>query len=229
MALIDQALGPFPPHVEPFSHVTREGLERVFAELRLEPDDHLVDLCCGRGGIGLWFAQESGARLTGIDFSPFAVAEAERRADLFVADGQASFVVADARETSLERQSVDAVVCIDSLQLLPDGEAALREAGGLLRGDGRIVLTTIELDETPPGRAPMPDVARLAEAAGLQVVLREEHPEWLEGHRALHENVIAADSEDAEQAIRWLADEARAFLPRLADARRVLLVAARRS
>ena len=158
-ALFDQVMGPFPPHVEPFSLVTREGLERVFAELRLEPDDHLVDLACGRGGIGLWFARESGARLTGIDFSPVAVAEAERRAGLFVADGQASFVVADARETSLERQSADAVVCIDALQLLPDGEASLREAGSLLRGDGRIVLTTWEFDETPPGRTPMPDVA----------------------------------------------------------------------
>jgi SAM-dependent methyltransferase len=227
VALLDQALGPFPPHVEPFSFVTREGLERVFAELQLEPDDHLVDLCCGRGGIGLWFARESGARLTGIDFSRFAVADAERRADLFVADGQASFVVADARETSLERQSADAIVCIDSLQLFPNGEAALREAGSLLRGHGRIVLTTWELDETPPGRTPMPDVGRVAEAAGLHVALREEHPEWLEGHRTLYENVIAADSEDAEQAIRWMADEARAFLPRMAEARRVLLVATR--
>jgi SAM-dependent methyltransferase len=227
VALFDQALGPFPPHVEPFSHVTREGLERVFAELRLEPGDHLVDLCCGRGGIGLWFARESGARLTGIDFSPVAVAEAERRAGLFVADGQASFVVADARQTSLERQSADAVVCIDSLQLFPDGKAVLREAGSLLRSDGRIVLTTWELDETPPGRTPMPDVGRVAEDAGLQVVLREEHPEWLEGQQRLYENVLAADSEDAEQAIRWTADEARSFLPRIADARRVLLVAAR--
>lgn len=228
VALFDRALGPFPPHVEPFSLVTRAGLERAFAELQLEPDDHLVDLCCGRGGIGLWFARESGARLTGIDFSPFAVAEAERRAGLFVADGQATFVVADMTETSLERQSADAIVCIDSLQHASDGEAALREAGTLLRGDGRIVLTALELDETPPGRTPITDVARLAEAAGLHVVLREEHPEWLEAHRTLYENVIAADSEDAEQAVRWMADEARAFLPRIADARRVLLVAARR-
>ena len=151
VALFDKALGPFPPHVEPFSFVTREGLERVFAELQLEPDDHLVDLCCGRGGIGLWFARESGARLTGIDFSPFAVAEAERRAGLFVADGQATFVVADMTETSLERQSADAIVCIDSLQHASDGEAALREAGSLLRGDGRIVLTTIGARRDPSG------------------------------------------------------------------------------
>lgn len=227
-ALFDQALGPFPPQVEPYSLVTRDGLERVLTELHLEPDHHLVDLCCGRGGVGLWFARESGARLTGVDFSPFAVAEAERRADLFVAKGQASFVVANASETSLERQSADAVVCIDALQMLPDREAGLREAGSLLRGDGRIVLTTWENDESPEGRTPLPDVGRLAEAAGLRVILREEHPEWLEGQRTLYENAIAADSEDAEPAVRSLAEEARAFLPRIPSLRRVLLVASRR-
>jgi hypothetical protein len=73
----------------------------------------------------------------------------------------------------------------------------------------------------------LPDVGRLAEAAGLHVVRREEHPEWLEGQQTLYENVIAADSEDAEQAVRFMADEARFMLPRIADARRVLLVAAR--
>ena len=48
---------------------SRTGLDRVLAELRLEPGEHLLDLCCGRGGIGLWFASVSGARLSGVDFS----------------------------------------------------------------------------------------------------------------------------------------------------------------
>jgi hypothetical protein len=82
--LFDQVLGPFPPGVEPFSLVPRRGLDRVLAELRLGRGDHLVDLCCGRGGIGLWFASVSGARLTGVDFSPGAIAGARRRAELFV-------------------------------------------------------------------------------------------------------------------------------------------------
>jgi len=223
--LFDQVMGPFPSHLEPYSLVTREGLERVLAELQLEPDDHLIDLCCGRGGIGLWFARESGARLTGVDFSPIAIAEAKRRAELFVLDGWASFVVADARETSLERQSADAVVCIDALQMLPDREAALREAGSLLRGDGRIVITTWEFDESPTGRTPLADVCELVEAAGLRVLLREEHPEWLERQNQLYAKAIAADSDDAEPAVRSLAEEGRTFLPRMAQTRRVLVVA----
>jgi hypothetical protein len=48
--LFGQVLGPFPAGVEPFSLGPRAGLDRVLAELRLEPGDRLLDLCCGRGG-----------------------------------------------------------------------------------------------------------------------------------------------------------------------------------
>jgi len=94
--LFDRVLGPFPPGVEPFSLVPRQGLDRVLAELRLGPGDHLIDLCCGRGGIGLWFAGVSGACLTGVDFSPGAIAQASRRAEAFVPRSRSSFVVAGA-------------------------------------------------------------------------------------------------------------------------------------
>jgi ubiquinone/menaquinone biosynthesis C-methylase UbiE len=224
--LFDRAMGPFPPNVEPFSLVTREGLDRVFAELQLQEDDHLVDLCCGRGGIGLWFAMEAGARLTGVDFSPVAIAEAERRADRFLPNGGAAFVVADASETSLDRGSADAVVCIDALQMLPDRKAALREARALLRGNGRIVLTTWELDESPSGRTPLADVGQVVEAAGLHLVLREEHPEWLERQTALYESAIAADNDNPEPAVHALAEEGRRVMsPPWQNARRVLVVA----
>ncbi len=179
----------------------------------------------GRLSIGLWFARDAGAHLTGVDFSPTAIAEAERRAELFVPDGRASFVVADASETSLDRQSADALVCIDALQMLPDREAALREAGALLRGDGRIVLTTWELDESPSGRTPLVDIGQLVEAAGLRLLLREEHPEWLERQNALYESAIAVDGDDAEPAVRAFAEEGRRVLPFMAHARRVLVVA----
>jgi SAM-dependent methyltransferase len=224
--LFDREMGPFPPNVEPYSLVTRDGLERVLSELRLESDDHLVDICCGRGGIGLWFARETGARLTGIDFSPTAIDEAKRRAELFLPEGRASFVVADATETSLERGAADAVVCIDAVQMLPDREAGLREAGALLRDDGRLVFTTWELDESPSGREPMSDAGRLVERAGLKLLLREEHPEWIERQNALYESAIAADNENAEPAIRAFAEEGRRVLPIMTHARRVLVIAA---
>lgn len=223
--LFDRVMGPFPANVEPYSSVTREGLDRVLSELQLRPDDHLVDMCCGRGGIGLWFAKESGARVTGIDFSPTAIAEAARRAELFVTRDRAAFVVADASDIPLDSHSADAVVCIDAMQMLPNRQAVLTEARRLLRERGRMVFTTWELDESPTNRTPLSDAGQLAEAAGLRLLAREEHPEWLERQLALYQSAIDADDEDAEPAVRTLADEGRIYAPVMEKARRVLVVA----
>ncbi len=227
--LFDQVLGPFPAGVEPFSLVPRKGLDHVLAELRLEPGDHLLDLCCGRGGIGLWFASVSGARLTGVDFSPAAIAEASRRAEAFVPRPRASFIVADAADTSLPARTADAVVCIDSLQFVPDKNGLLREVARVLRPDGRVVITTWERRGSEPADLPAPysiaDAGALAEAAGLHVLVREERDDWLEQERAFYQRVIAEDSDKAEPALRLLAEEGRDLLPHSASARRLLLVA----
>ena len=226
--LFDRMLGPFPPGVEPFSLVPRQGLDRVLTELRLAPDDHLVDLCCGRGGIGLWFASVSGARLTGVDFSPGAIAQTSRRADGFMPRSRASFVVADAADTSLPAKTADAVVCIDALQLVPDKNGLLREAARILWPDGRIAITTWERCRGEPADLPpsysIADTAALAEAAGLRVLVREECDDWLEQERTFYQHVIAEDGDEAEPALRLLAEEGRSLLPHSASARRLLLV-----
>jgi ubiquinone/menaquinone biosynthesis C-methylase UbiE len=227
--LFDQVLGPFPAGVEPFSLVPRPGLDRVLAELRLGPGDHLLDLCCGRGGIGLWFASVSGARLTGVDFSPGAIAEASRRAGAFVPRPQASFLVADAADTSLPARTADAVLCIDALQLVPDTSGLLREIARVLRPGGRVVITTWERRGSAPANLPpsysIADAGALAEAAGLRVLVREDRDDWLEQQQAFYQRVIAEDSDTAEPALHLLAEEGRDLLSHSMSVRRLLLVA----
>jgi len=227
--LFDRVLGPFPGGVEPFSLVPRAGLDRVFAELRLGAGDHLVDLCCGRGGIGLWFASVSGARLTGVDFSAGAIAQAARRAEAFLPRSRASFIVADAADTSLPANTADAVVCVDALQLVPDKNGLLREAARLLRPDGRVVITTWERRPGGPENLPpsysITDAGALAAVAGLRVLVREERGDWLEQQQAFYQHVIAQDSDEAEPALRLLAEEGRDLLRYSAWVRRLLLVA----
>ena len=227
--LFDQVLGPFPAGVEPFSLVPRTGLDHILAELRLGPGEHLLDLCCGRGGIGLWFASVSGARLTGVDFSAGAIAGASRRAAAFVPRPRASFIVADAADTALPADTADAVVCIDSLQFVPDKNALLREVARVLRPGGRAVITTWERRGSGPADLPasyaIADAGALAEAAGLQVFLREERDDWQEQERAFYQRVIAEDGDDAEPALRLLAQEGRDLLPHAASVRRLLLAA----
>jgi hypothetical protein len=65
----------------------------------------------------------------------------------------------------------------------------------------------------------------LAEAAGLRVLRREERDDWLEQERAFYQRVIAGDSDQAEPALRMLAEEARDLLPYSPSVRRLLLVA----
>jgi SAM-dependent methyltransferase len=227
--LFDQVLGPFPAGVEPFSLVPRTGLDHILAELRLGPGEHLLDLCCGRGGIGLWFASVSGARLTGVDFSAGAIAGASRRAAAFVPRPRASFIVADAADTALPADTADAVVCIDSLQFVPDKNALLCEVARVLRPGGRAVITTWERRGSGPADLPasyaIADAGALAEAAGLQVFLREERDDWQEQERAFYQRVIAEDGDDAEPALRLLAQEGRDLLPHAASVRRLLLAA----
>jgi ubiquinone/menaquinone biosynthesis C-methylase UbiE len=224
--LFDQILGPFPPGVEPFSLVPRQGLDRVLTELRLGPGDHLVDLCCGRGGIGLWFASVSGARLTGVDFSPAAIAQASRRAEAFMSRPRASFVVADAADTSLPAKTADAVMCIDALQLVPDKNGLLREVARILRPDGRVVITTWERRGGEPADLPPEhSIAALVAAAGLDILACEEREDWLEQQWAFFGQVIAEDSDQAEPALRLLAQDGRSRLPYRASVRRLLLVA----
>ena len=56
-------------------------------------------------------------------------------------------------------------------------------------------------------------------------MVREEHDDWLDQQQAFYQQVIAAESDSAEPALRLLAAEGRAMLPYMVFARRLLLVA----
>ena len=94
-----------------------------------------------------------------------------------------------------------------------------------------MVITTWERRASEPADLPasyaIADAGALAEAAGLQVVLREERDDWQEQERTFYQRVIAEDGDDAEPALRLLAQEGRDLLPHAASVRRLLLAARR--
>jgi SAM-dependent methyltransferase len=95
-------------------------------------------------------------------------------------------------------------------------DGLLREAARVLRPGGRVVITTWEQASGAPADLPSSfsiiDAAALAESAGLRILAREKRGGWLEQQRAFYQQVIAADSDTAEPALRLLSGEGRATL-----------------
>ena len=217
-----------PPGLEPFSFVSAGLLRRVAQAVDPSPGQTLIDLGCGRGGLGLWLAREAGALLVGVDFSPVAVDQAGSRADLFGMAGWARFVTGDLTRTGLAAGTGDAAVSIDAFHFAADPAAAAAEARRILLPGGRLVLTNWQAHE--PGDARLPDRGRidwppLLRGAGFTSVEMEARPEWHDTFTRVYRTALSLGDPGGDTLLADLQDEARWHLP-LADLReRVVVVA----
>ena len=208
-----------PPEIEPFSFVSVSLLRHVLQALGLAPGRTLVDLACGRGGPGLWLAQQADADLVGVDFSPVGVSQAAERAALFGLADRARFVVGDLTGTGLPEASADAVVCIDAFHFASDPAAAAAEARRVLRPGRRLVLTNWQ--PKVPGDTRLPSRRRidwppLLRSAGFADVEMEARPEWHDVWIRLYRVALDLGDPGPDIALADLQDEARKRLA-LAD------------
>lgn len=101
--------------------------------------DEVLDLCCGAGFVSLWLA-EQGARVTGMDFAPYMIAEAQ--AEAARRNLPATFTEVDIFRRDFGRARFDLVTCMDSISDFPIGDFA--SLGGkiadALKPDGRFVV-----------------------------------------------------------------------------------------
>lgn len=207
--------------------VAAEGIPELTAELRLQPGDTLLDLACGRAGYGLTVARDSGARLTGIDVSAEALAQArEQAARLGIAD--AGFHVGDLTASGLPDACADAVLCTDAIQFPDDPSAAYREIRRVLKAGGRVALTCWEPidrdDERLSARLRRVDLAAGLAEAGFTGIEVRERPAWRERERALWEEAVTIDP-GSDPALASFYDEGVRSLEKFALIRRVLAVA----
>jgi SAM-dependent methyltransferase len=225
--LFTECLG-VPPEVGPSNMVPLIGLQAVAAALALEPGGVLVDVACGRGGPGMWISRETGADLTGIDFSAEAIAQASQRRTLFGLESRATFAVGTLDDTGLSAGVADAVICIDAFHFAPDGVAAAEEIRRVLRPGGRVAMTCWEpldrSDQALPERLRTLDLAASLQAAGFGAVRVEDKAEWLEAERVLWETARDTDPGD-DPAMQSTVDEAARALQTFGHTRRVMATA----
>jgi ubiquinone/menaquinone biosynthesis C-methylase UbiE len=124
------------------SWVTSDEYDRFIAWLLLSPDSHALEVASGSGGPGLYLAQKTGCRITGVDVNPVGVAAAVQSAHRAGMGLRASFKVADANgPLSFRNESFDALLCIDSMNHFPDRLRILREWHRVLKPGARAVFT----------------------------------------------------------------------------------------
>lgn len=207
-----------PPEVEPTTMWPSWPLDRVAAELELQPGEVLVDVGCGRGEIGLWIADHLDVEWVGVEPSTVGQSAAgDRSADRArarparVADGQ---LVA----TGLPSGSADAVLLVDVLHFSTDLPATFAELARVLRAGRRLVLV---------GPHRVDPRSALAEAGfGLEV---DEETAGLEGTLALFAELVRAEADALRREIGEVATQSllEARLEPLSEIWHGLLVARR--
>jgi SAM-dependent methyltransferase len=92
---------------------SEEKLARLVQLLRLPAHAQVVDIACGKGEFLIRMAETYGARGTGIDISPFYIAEAERGLTARAASAGITFALMDGSDFALEEpHSLDLASCI---------------------------------------------------------------------------------------------------------------------
>lgn len=217
-----------PPQIEPFSFVSVGLLRHVAQALDLSPRQTLVDLGCGRGGPGLWLAQQADVSLVGVDFSPVGVGQATDRAALFGLADRARFVVGDLIHTGLPQASADAAVSIDAFHFAADPVAAAAEVRRILRPGRQLVLTNwqskVPDDARLPGRLRI-EWPRVLRSAGFADIKVEARPEWHDLWTRVYRVALDLDAPGGDVPLADLQDEARRRLPMADFIRRVAITA----
>lgn len=121
-------------------------LERICQELRLGPDNHLLEIGSGWGGLAIHAAREHGCRVTTTTISPAQYELATRRiAEAGLAD-RVTVLMEDYRDL---RGSFDRLVSVEMIEAVgwQHFDEYFRHCGELLTPDGLMLLQAITIDD----------------------------------------------------------------------------------
>ena len=124
---------------------------RVLKLANVSADQSALDVCCGTGDIALGLA-DSGARVTGVDFSEPMLAIARQRIRP-EKPGLSAFLNGDAQELPFPNETFDVVTCGYGLRNLEDWEKGLREMHRVARKGGKIITLDFGKPSEPVFRA----------------------------------------------------------------------------
>ncbi|MHB8614231.1 MAG: class I SAM-dependent methyltransferase [Candidatus Dormibacteraceae bacterium] len=163
--------------------------ERIGELIGLAAADHVIDVASGRGRSAVILARRFGCTVTGVDYSPTAVAQAERAAQLAGLQDRLVFRTGDAESLPFGAGSFAAAICECAFCTFPSKAAAAAELARVVRPGGAVAISDLtRRAPLPPGldgllgwvacigdARPEEGYASLLVEAGLVVELVERH------------------------------------------------------
>lgn len=124
------------------SWITVDEHDQIIDLANLNNDSSVLEVASGSGGSALRIASKVGCKVTGVDINESAVATARELALTSKCSDRLSFELADGNlPLPFESGSFDALICIDSINHLPNRKATLEDWARVLKKGARAVFT----------------------------------------------------------------------------------------
>ncbi len=107
----------------------------------ISSEDHILDVACGTGNTAITAARRTGAKVTGIDFTPNMLTQAKMEADLAGTE-DIEWKESDVEDLPFEDESFDAVLSSFGHMFAPHPEVAIKEMLPVTKSCGRIAFAT---------------------------------------------------------------------------------------
>lgn len=125
----------------------------IAAKLQIRPDDKLLDIGCGWGGLGLYFADLLDADVTGVTLSQEQFQIANQRAQKKGLQHQARFLLKDYRHIDQQFDRISSVGMFEHVGITHYAEF-FRQIARLLKPDGSMLLHSIGRSDEPSSTNP---------------------------------------------------------------------------
>jgi len=120
---------------------SEEKVARLVALLRLPEGARVVDIACGKGEFLLRLAESYGIRGTGVDLSPFCVADARRRLQARAPGAEVQFLQLNGSDYRPEApRSLDLAACIGASWVFGGHAETLDALANMVAPDGWVIV-----------------------------------------------------------------------------------------
>ncbi|MEM7798512.1 MAG: class I SAM-dependent methyltransferase [Chloroflexota bacterium] len=122
-----------------FATSLERGLDDFVPRLPIQPDHQVIDIACGSGNFALRAAM-LGASVTGIDFNPIALSQAQKRAEK--EDLSIQFDLGDMEALPYRSNQFDWGVSVFGIMFAIDAQAAASELTRVIKPGGQFAITS---------------------------------------------------------------------------------------